>query len=469
MPVSTELPQDQLITGSQTYESVTRIIDKVILENRLHTKVFYITLALGVAGAGLLLAMITYLLYMGIGVWGNQIPVAWAWDIINFVWWIGIGHAGTLISAILLLMRQQWRNAINRFAEAMTIFAVMCAGIYPALHTGRPWVDYWLFPYPNILGLWPQYRSPLFWDVCAVSTYFTVSLLFWYMGLVPDLATLRDRSTNRVAKYAYSVACLGWRGSAKHWHTYEQANLLLAGLSTPLVLSVHSTVSYDFAMSIVPGWNETIFPPYFVAGAVFAGFAMVMLFAIPIRAKYGLKDLITMKHIDWMCKVMLATGMIVFYGYLMEVFFGWYSGVKGEQDLTIYWMIGENWFEFWSLIFCNCVVPQLMWFPKLRQNLVVVWIVCVFVNIGMWLERFFIIPMSLQINPLPAIDRMYHPTWVDVCMFLGTMGFFTMMMLLFVRSLPSINIFEIKDLLYKKMRSEGIAEPRSGQVAVAAE
>lgn len=469
MAVSTELPPDQLLTGTQTYDSVTKIIDKVILDNRLHTKAFYITLALGIFGSGVLLAMIVWLLYMGIGVWGNQIPVAWAWDIVNFVWWIGIGHAGTLISAILLLMRQQWRNAINRFAEAMTIFAVMCAGIYPALHTGRPWVDYWLFPYPNILGLWPQYRSPLFWDVCAVSTYFTVSLLFWFMGLVPDFATLRDRSTNRAAKYGYAVASLGWRGSAKHWHRYEQANLLLAGLSTPLVLSVHSTVSYDFAMSIVPGWNETIFPPYFVAGAVFAGFAMVMLFAIPIRAKYGLKDLITMKHIDWMCKVMLATGIIVFYGYIMEVFFGWYSGVKSEQDLTLYWLIGENKLEFWSLIFCNCVVPQLMWFPKLRQNLVVVWIVCIFVNIGMWLERYFIIPMSLQINPLPAIDRPYHPTWVDITMFAGTIGFFTMMMMLFIRALPSINIFEIKDLLYRKLRSEGELEPRTIPVAAGVE
>jgi len=464
MAVSTELAPDILVTGEQDYESITRIIDKVILDNKIHNKWFYITLGIGVAGTGLMIAMITWLLYIGVGVWGDQIPVAWAWDIINFVWWIGIGHAGTLISAILLLMRQQWRSAINRFAEAMTIFAVMCAGIYPMLHTGRPWVDYWLFPYPNILALWPQFRSPLFWDVCAVSTYFIVSVLFWYMGLVPDLATMRDRTKNKFLKYGYAIGSLGWRGSAKHWHRYEQSNLILAALATPLVLSVHTTVSYDFAMSIIPGWNETIFPPYFVAGAVFAGFAMVMLFGIPIRARYRLKDLITMKHIDWMCKVMLATGLIVFYGYVMETFMGWYSGNKGEVDLTIYWFIGENKIEYWALLFCNCFMPQFMWFPKLRQNLVVVWIVCVFVNIGMWLERYYIIPMSLQINPLPAIDRPYHPTWVDICLFAGTIGFFTLSMLLFIRTMPAINIFEIKDYIYKVMGPDRIKKAEAAGV-----
>ncbi len=469
MAVQEQLPREILIGGEQNYGSVNQIIDKVILNNGLHRKWFYITLLLGVMGTGLMLVSIGWLLYMGIGIWGNQIPVGWAWDIVNFVWWIGIGHAGTLISAILLLLRQQWRNSINRFAEAMTIFAVMCAGMYPLLHTGRPWVDYWLFPYPNILGLWPQYRSPLFWDVCAVSTYFTVSLLFWYMGLVPDMASLRDRATNKFAKYGYAIACLGWRGSAKHWHRYEQANLLLAGFATPLVLSVHSTVSFDFAMSVVPGWNPTIFPPYFVAGAVYGGFAMVLNFAIPIRKAYKLEDLITMKHIDWMCKIMLATSLIVFYGYAMEVFFGWYSGSKGEIDLTVYRMVGEYKLEYWMLIFCNCVAPQTMWFPKLRQNLWVVWIVAAIAGLGMWLERFVIIPMCLQINPLPAIDRPYHPTIWDIALFTGTIGFFTMLMMLFVRALPTINIFEVKDLLYKTIRSEGKSEIIKPATAVGVE
>ena len=444
-----ELPGDQLITGDQTYTSIEQTIDKVILNNKLHTKAFYITLLLGMSGAGLLLVSITYLLYQGIGIWGNQIPVGWAFDIVNFVWWIGIGHAGTLISAILLLMRQRWRNSINRFAEAMTIFAVMCAGLYPLLHTGRPWVAYWLFPYPNILAMWPQFRSPLIWDVFAVSTYFTVSLLFWFMGLVPDMASLRDRSTNKYAKMIYAVGSLGWRGSTKNWHRYEQANLLLAGLSTPLVLSVHTIVSYDFAMSIVPGWNVTVFPPYFVAGAVFAGFAMVMNFAIPIRKMYKLEDLITMKHIDWMCKVMLATGLIVFYGYILEAFYGWYSGARGELALTQYRFTGEYRLEYYLLILFNCLIPQLMWVPKFRQNLTIVWLVSAGVGIGMWLERFVIIPMSLQINPLPAINRPYHPTGWDFAMFAGTIGFFTMLMFLFIRVLPSINMFEVKDLLYE--------------------
>lgn len=443
---------DVLLEGQQTYDSITSAIDKVVLYTKIHNKWFYITLGLSACFAGVMLLAITFLLYKGVGIWGNQIPVGWAWDIVNFVWWIGIGHAGTLISAILLLMRQQWRNSINRMAEAMTIFAVMCAGMFPLLHTGRPWVDYWLFPYPNIMGMWPNFRSPLVWDVFAVSTYFTVSLLFWYMGLVPDLATLRDKSTNKFAKYAYAVASLGWRGSNQHWHKYEQANLLLAGLSTPLVLSVHTTVSYDFAMSIVPGWNVTVFPPYFVAGAVFAGFAMVMIFAIPLRARYKLKEIITMKHIDWMCKIMLTTGLIVSYGYMLEVFYGWYSGAKGEVALTFYRLTGESrWYYYW-LIFCNCIAPQFMWVKKYRQNLVVVWIVCVFVNIGMWLERFVIIPMSLQINPLPAINRQYDPTVWDFALFLGTIGFFTMMMMLFIRALPMINIYEVKDTLYRMIK-----------------
>lgn len=449
-----ELPEAPLIEGDQTYTSISQTIDKVILDKALHKKWFWLTLGISVLGAGMMVTAIVYLLYKGVGIWGNQIPVGWAWDIVNFVWWIGIGHAGTLISAILLLLQQKWRNSINRFAEAMTIFAVMCAGLYPLLHTGRPWVDYWLFPYPNIMGLWPQFRSPLFWDVCAVSTYFTVSLLFWYMGLVPDIASLRDRATNPIAKKAYAIVSLGWRGSTKHWHRYEQANLILAGLATPLVLSVHTTVSFDFAMSIVPGWNPTIFPPYFVAGAVYGGFAMVLNFAIPIRAYYKLDKLITMRHIDWMAKVMLATSLIVSYGYAMEVFYSYYSGTKGEENLGLYRYFGEYKLEYILLIFCNCVQTQLMWIPKLRRNLVVVWLVSVGAGVGMWLERFVIIPMSLQINPLPGISRPYHPTIWDIALFLGTMGFFTMLMMLFVRALPTINIAEVKDLLYQMVKKE---------------
>lgn len=462
--VASKLPKDRLIDGEQNYGSINHIIDKVILDNRLHTKGFYLALTFGILGTGLMLVALTWLIYMGIGIWGNQIPVGWAWGIVNFVWWIGIGHAGTLISAILLLLQQQWRNSINRFAEAMTIFAVMCAGIYPLLHTGRPWNDFWLFPYPNIMGLWPQYRSPLFWDVCAVSTYFTVSLLFWYMGLVPDMASLRDRATNKYAKYAYAIACLGWRGSAKHWHRYEQSNIILAAIATPLVLSVHSTVSFDMAMSIVPGWNPTMFPPYFVAGAVYGGFAMVLNFAIPIRKHYKLQDLITMNHIDWMCKIMLATSLIVFYSYGMEVFFGWYSGSKGEVDLTVFRFIGGNKLEYWMLLTCNCAVPALLWFPKVRKNLNFVWCIAAVSGLGMWLERYVIIPMSLQINPLPSMDRWYHPTFWDIATFIGTIGFFMMMMMLFVRALPTINIAEVKDLLYKTIRADGLSEAH--QVAI---
>jgi molybdopterin-containing oxidoreductase family membrane subunit len=455
--VSTELPEVPLIEGSQNYGTLTQTIDKVIWDWRLSGRGYYITLGLGVMGAGLLFFTICWLVYQGVGIWGNQIPVAWAWDIVNFVWWIGIGHAGTLISAILLLLQQTWRNSINRFAEAMTIFAVMCAGLFPLLHTGRPWVDYWLLPYPNILAMWPQFRSPLLWDVFAVSTYFAISLVFWYMGLVPDMATLRDRAKTTLTKKIYGVACLGWRGSTKHWHRYEQANLLLAALSTPLVLSVHTIVSYDFAMSIVPGWNVTVFPPYFVAGAVFAGFAMVMNFLIPIRSYYKLQDVVTMKHIDWMCKIMLATGLIVTYGYILELFFGWYSGSKGEVLLTWYRLTGENKWAYYMLILCNCIIPQSMWWPKARQNLLWVWITSAVVGVGMWLERFVIIPMSLQTNPLPAINRHYWPTIWDFAMFAGTLGFFTMMMMLFIRALPTINIFEVRDLLYQ-MAKKGTTE-----------
>jgi len=441
----------QLIEGNQTYASLDTVIGDVVLDQRRHKLPWLTTFGIASIFALFVLPLtLAWLLYQGIGVWGNNIPVGWGFPIVNFVWWIGIGHAGTLISAILLLLRQQWRNSINRFAEAMTIFAVMCAGMYPLFHTGRPWVAaYWLLPYPNIMAVWPQFRSPLMWDVFAVSTYFTVSLVFWFLGLVPDFATLRDKATNKFAKYAYAIPAMGWRGSHRHWHRYEQAYLILAGLSTPLVLSVHTIVSYDFAVSIVPGWNVTVFPPYFVAGAVFAGFAMVLLLAIPVRALYGLKDLITMRHIDWMAKIMLTTGLIVFYGYNLEVFYGWFSGEKVETALMQWRFYGPYAWAYWLLIFCNGIAPQILWSPKARRNIPIVWTVSFIVTIGMWLERFVIIPMSLMRNYLPSSDRMFIPTFWDFSMFFGTIGFFIFMMFLFVRFMPSITIFEMKDLLYK--------------------
>lgn len=452
---------DVLITGQQTYATLDDSIGSLVLNQKRHKRAWWMFFMVGLGGAGLLAMSIVWLLYKGVGIWGNNVPVAWAFDIVNFVWWIGIGHAGTLISAILLLLRQSWRNSINRFAEAMTIFAVMCAGMYPLLHTGRPWVAiYWLFPYPNILGMWPQFRSALEWDVFAVSTYFTVSLLFWYIGLIPDFATLRDKSKKRFGKVAFAIASLGWRGSNQHWHRYEQSYLILAGLSTPLVLSVHTIVSFDFAISQVPGWNVTVFPPYFVAGAVFAGFAMVLTFAIPVRAAYGLKDLITMRHIDWMAKITLATGLIVFYGYILEAFFAWYSASPFEWDMTYNRRFtGPYAWAYWALIFCNGIAPQVFWLPKVRQNLVFVWIVCQFVSIGMWLERFVIIPMSLTANYLPSSNKMYYPTFWDFAMFGGTIGFFIFLMFLFMRFLPIINIFEMKDLLYKLNHKHSAPDP----------
>ncbi len=441
---------DELILGQQSNATLDNTIGDLVLDQKKHNnKAWVLTFLVGFGMLHLFLASVAWLLYTGIGIWGNNIPSGWGFDIINFVWWIGIGHAGTLISAILLLMRQQWRNSINRFAEAMTIFAVICAAQYPLLHTGRPWVAYWLFPYPNILAMWPQFRSPLIWDVFAVNTYATVSVLFWLMGLIPDFATLRDRATNKIAKPILGILSFGWRGSARHWHRYEQAYLLLAGLSTPLVLSVHTIVSYDFAVSIVPGWNVTVFPPYFVAGAVFAGFAMVLLLIIPIRAMYSLKDLVTMRHIDWMAKIMLATGLIVFYGYILEAFYAWYSGNPYELKLLQWRFTGPYWPAYWLLIFFNGIVPQLMWNPKWRQNLMIVWVVSMGVTIGMWLERFVIIPISLTVNYLPSSDRMYIPTFWDFAMFAGTIGLFVTLMFLFVRFAPIINIFEMKDLLHK--------------------
>ena len=403
-------------------------------------------------GVSFLLAMLLFysigvLILTGTGIWGNNNPVGWAFDIINFVWWIGIGHAGTLISAILLLFRQKWRTSINRFAEAMTLFAVACAGVYPALHTGRPWLDYWLFPYPNTMGMWPNFRSPLIWDVFAVSTYATVSALFWFVGLVPDLATLRDRAKSRTAKVIFGIFALGWRGSARHWHRYETAYLLLAGLSTPLVLSVHTIVSFDFAVGIVPGWHATIFPPYFVAGAIYAGFAMVLTISIPLRKYYGLEDFITMRHLRNMAKIMLATGLIVAYGYMMEAFMAWYSGNEYERFMIYNRMTGPYWWSYWALIVCNVLAPQMLWFRRVRHSVPMLFVLSLIVSVGMWLERFVIIVTSLHRDFLPSAWAIYTPTKWDWSMFIGTIGLFAALMFLFVRFLPVISIFEMRTLL----------------------
>ncbi|MCX6369225.1 MAG: polysulfide reductase NrfD [Armatimonadetes bacterium] len=450
----TQLIPENFIDNEHDYESITDIIARVVLNPR-PPLVWFIVTAIGFVGLNVMLMAITWLILRGTGIWGNNQPAGWAWDIVNFVWWIGIGHAGTLISAILLLMRQSWRNSINRFAEAMTIFAVMCAGLYPLLHTGRPWCDYWLFPYPNILGMWPQTRSPLEWDVFAVSTYFTISMLFWFLGLVPDIATLRDRSQSMIAKVLYGAVALGWRGSAKHWFRYEQATNILAGISAPLVLSVHTIVSFDFAVGIVPGWHTTIFPPYFVAGAVFAGFAMVLTFGLPLRALYGLKDFITEKHLDWMAKITLATGLIVFYGYVLEIFYSWYSGNVYELAVVNHRFAGPYAAFYWALIFCNGIWPQALWYHKLRKNVPFLFVTSIVIGIGMWLERFVIIPMSLTRDFLTSSWGYYSPTLWDWLLFLGTMGFFTFLLFMFIKVLPFINIFEMRDLLYKNHHTFG--------------
>jgi molybdopterin-containing oxidoreductase family membrane subunit len=389
-------------------------------------------------------AMIIYLMSTGVGVWGLMIPVAWAWDITNFVFWIGIGHAGTLISAILFLLRQKWRTSINRAAEAMTIFAVMCAGIFPLIHIGRIWLGWWLLPLPNANSIWPQFRSPLLWDVFAVSTYFTVSLLFWYMGLIPDLAVMRDRAKSKVRQVLYGLFSLGWTGSNRHWSNYEKAYLLLAGLSTPLVLSVHSIVSFDFAVSQLPGWHTTIFPPYFVAGAIFSGFGMVLTLMLPMRTICHLEEIITVRHVELMCKVILGTGSIVGYAYGMEFFIAWYGGNPFELYAFQNRAFGPYAWAYWIMVSCNVICPQLFWSKRLRTNVVFVFIISIFVNIGMWFERFVIIVTSLHRDYMPSNWAYYSPTWVDIWQFVGTFGLFMTLFLLFMRFLPAIAIGEVK-------------------------
>jgi len=436
-----------IIEPGHTFGSVSDKIGSFVLTHRT-PKGWWVGFGIGFVGVMLLGQTLANLLLRGTGIWGVTNPVGWGFDIINFVWWIGIGHAGTLISAILLLLRQEWRTSINRFAEAMTLFAVACAAMYPLFHTGRPWLAiYWLFPYPNTMGIWPQFRSPLMWDVFAVATYGTVSLLFWFVGLIPDLATLRDRSRKRIPRFIYGMLAMGWRGSARHWSRYETAYLLLAGLSTPLVLSVHTIVSFDFAVGVIPGWHATIFPPYFVAGAIFAGFAMVLILAIPIRAFYRLEDFITMRHLDNMAKIILVTGLIVAYGYMMEAFFGWYSANPYESFMILNRMKGPYATIYWLLIACNVLAPQAFWFKSMRASIPALFIVSVIVSFGMWFERFIIVVTSLHRDFLPSSWGMYYPTKWDFGMFFGTIGLFISLLFLFLRFLPMISIFEMRTIL----------------------
>jgi Ni/Fe-hydrogenase subunit HybB-like protein len=436
-----------VIEPGHTAASVTDKISALVLKRKTPIG-WYIGFFISFSLANVLMFTIAYLVTTGIGIWGNNWPVGWAFDIINFVWWIGIGHAGTLISAILLLLRQEWRTSINRFAEAMTLFAVACAGLFPLLHTGRPWLAYWMLPYPNTMNIYPQFRSPLMWDVFAVSTYASVSALFWYVGLIPDFATLRDRAKSGAFKVIYGMLALGWRGSARHWHRYETAYLLLAGLATPLVLSVHTIVSFDFAVSQLPGWHATIFPPYFVAGAIYAGFAMVLLLTIPLRKFYGLEDFITLRHLRNSAKVMLATGLIVGYGYMMEAFMAWYSASEYEGFMmkNRIWT-GPYWWAYALLIITNIIIPQILWSRRARHNTVLLFIVALIISVGMWLERFVIIVTSLHRDYLPSSWAMYRPTIFDWSMFIGTIGLFFTLLLLFIRFLPVISIFEMRTIL----------------------
>jgi molybdopterin-containing oxidoreductase family membrane subunit len=444
-----------VVAPGHTPGSVTEKISSIVL-TRGTSRGWVFGFASAFSLVMLMLYGITLLVVRGVGIWGVNIPVAWGFAIINFVWWIGIGHAGTLISAVLLLLKQPWRTSINRFAEAMTLFAVACAGLYPLLHLGRVWLFYWLFPYPNTMDIWTQFRSPLIWDVFAVSTYMTVSLLFWYVGLIPDLATLRDRARGRVAPVVYGILAMGWRGSARHWHRYHVAYGLLAGLATPLVVSVHTVVGLDFATSILPGWHNTMFPPYFVAGAIYSGFAMVLTLAIPLRAVYGLQDFITDRHLDNMGKIMLATSLMVLYGYGMEAFMSWYSGNVYEEYMQMNRAFGPYAPAFWALLVCNGLVPQTLWSQWVRTHPVVLWIVAMVANVGMWLERFVIVITSLHRDYLPSSWGMYYPTRWDWAIFIGTIGLFLALLFLFIRFLPMISIFEMRELVHETAEHEEV-------------
>jgi Ni/Fe-hydrogenase subunit HybB-like protein len=439
---------EPLLGPGHTFASVTDKISSIVL-TRGTTPGWVFGFLIGFSLLMLLNMVVTLLMVKGVGIWGIRVPIAWGFAIVNFVWWIGIGHAGTLISAILLLLHQKWRTSINRFAEAMTIFAVMCAGMFPLLHMGRPWLFFYLMPYPNPMWMWPQFRSPLVWDVFAVSTYFTVSLLFWFVGMIPDLATLRDRATSRVKQIIYGMLAMGWRGSAVHWERYEFASLLLAGLATPLVVSVHTVVSFDFTIALVPGWHSTIFPPYFVAGAIYSGFAMVLTLAIPIRKYYGLEDMVTDRHLDIMAKVMLATGVIVAYGYAMETFMAFYSANPYDRYMIMNRMVGPYAGLYWMLIACNIVIPQALWSGRVRRNIPALFAISLVVNVGMWLERFVIVVVSLSRDFMPSAWGMYYPTKWDWATYAGTFGLFFTLFYLFIRFLPMISIVEVRSLVHE--------------------
>ena len=444
-PAHDEAERDPLVRGNLSFHDITEMVS-------WHTEkkappAWYVAFAVSLSGTVLLLSLLAYVVWNGIGAWGNNQPVGWGWPIVNFVFWVGIGHAGTLISAVLFLFRQQWRTAINRSAEAMTLFAVVCALIWPTFHVGRVWVIYWTLPIPNQMEMWPQFKSPLLWDVFAVSSYFIVSLVFWYVGLVPDLATLRDRAKNIWRKRILGFFSLGWTGSNRHWRNYEKAYLLLAGLATPLVLSVHSVVSFDFAVSVLPGWHTTIFPPYFVAGAIFSGFAMVVTLMVIVREIYGLKNLLTIDHLEKMNIIILVTGTIVGFAYITEFFMAWYSGVEYEQYAFINRAFGPYAWAYWTMMTCNLVTPQLFWSKTLRRSVPVMFILSIFVNIGMWFERFVITITSLHRDFLPSSWGYFEPTWVDIGTLVGSFGLFLTLFLLFLRFVPMVAIAEVKGVM----------------------
>jgi len=444
-PKSFDPEKAPLITGGQTFGTITDKISSII-EKRA-TKEWWLLFAAALSGLLLLLGVLGWLVWEGTGIWGLNNPVGWGWAIVNFVFWVGIGHAGTLISAILFLFRQKWRTSINRFAEAMTIFAVICALLFPGIHVGRMWLLYYFFPIPNQMGIWPNFRSPLLWDFFAVGTYFTVSLLFWYTGLIPDLATIRDRAKTKIRKVIYGTLAMGWRGGNRQWQHYELAYLVLAGLSTPLVLSVHSVVSTDFATSMLPGWHTTIFPPYFVAGAVFSGFGMVMTLVLIARKFYGLHHIITAQHLDKMSKIMLVTGSMVGYAYSMEMFIAWYSGNIYEQFAFLNRGFGNYAWAYWIMISCNVLVPQFFWSKRLRYNTKFLFVASILVNVGMWFERFVITVTSLSRDFLPSSWAYYSPTIFDLLTFVGSFGLFFTFFLLFLRFLPMVSMTEVKGVL----------------------
>ena len=438
-----------VLEGEHTPATVTTRVAGLV-QDRPAPPAWWLTLGT----AGLLLALlmygIGYLLIVGVGIWGINVPVAWAFAITNFVWWIGIGHAGTLISAILLLLHQKWRTSVNRFAEAMTLFAVMCAGLFPLFHMGRPWFFYWLFPFPNRQEIWPQFRSPLVWDVFAVTTYFLVSLLFWYLGLLPDMASMRDRAKTRLGRVFFGLLALGWRNSVTHWWRLEKAYLLIAGLATPLVVSVHTVVSFDFAVALVPGWHSTIMPPYFVAGAIYSGFAMVLILGIPLRAVYGLQDFVTTRHLNNCAKLMLASGLVLTYGYFIEPVMAVYSGGKYELGEQYNRWAGSSAHVYWAVILLNVVVPQLLWSARIRTNPKLLFGVAVGVLVGMWLERWVIVVGSLQRDYLPSGWGLFQATVWDYVFLFGSVGLFFVLFCLFLRFLPMLSISELRDLLPKR-------------------